>query len=110
MFGKRNGGGDGELKQITRPEPAAPAEGPQAPAATAPQAPVAKVPEPVRETPVAATPAPPPPPAAVEKAAPRRSEEYYDVNTTVFNALIAWPKFFSKAAIRLRSWSPRGTA
>jgi len=93
MFGKRNSGGSGELKQVARPEPAAPAPAPapQAPAPAAPQppaAPAAAVPAPA-PTPAPAPKAPvatAPPPA--EKPATRRSEEYYDVKTTVFNALI----------------------
>ncbi|MEL6423482.1 MAG: CpaF family protein, partial [Pseudomonadota bacterium] len=86
MFGKRNSGGGGELKQVARPQPApaaAPTPAPQ-PAAAAPAAPV---PQPAA-APVEAAAPPPPPQPAEEKATPRRSEEYYDVKTTVFNALI----------------------
>ncbi|MGI9408089.1 MAG: CpaF family protein [Hyphomicrobiaceae bacterium] len=91
MFGKRNGGG-GELKQVSRPEPAAPAETSAPAAAPAPVAAENPAPAPAA-APQTPAPAPQAPvsaaaPAPAEKPAQRRSEEYYDVKTTVFNALI----------------------
>ncbi|MEL7544632.1 MAG: CpaF family protein, partial [Pseudomonadota bacterium] len=91
MFGKRNsGGGGGELKQVARPQPPAPAA-PQPP--VAPAAPAAPVAQPAPQAPAAQPQATAPQAAAAapkpqEKPASRRSEEYYDVKTTVFNALI----------------------
>jgi pilus assembly protein CpaF len=76
MFGKRPGAGDTDL----RPKPAAPVAAPKAAAPAA--APNAVAPPPVvakgRGVP------PPPPPIAVDN----RSDQYYEVKTTIFNALI----------------------
>jgi pilus assembly protein CpaF len=71
MFGKRPGAGDTEL----RPKPAAPASAPKAAAPPPPPvAPKLRGPEPP----------PPAPPIAVDN----RSDQYYEVKTTIFNALI----------------------
>ncbi|MEM7398695.1 MAG: ATPase, T2SS/T4P/T4SS family [Pseudomonadota bacterium] len=81
MFGKRNSSGP-ELHP--KPAPKAPqpaaieAPSPAAPASTTAEAPPA--PEPVSPVEVA--------PAPRKVAEPVRSEDYYDVKTTVFNALI----------------------
>ncbi len=75
MFGRRNG-----EQKVSRPV-AAPVEAPQPETAAAPQP---AQPAPVVEAPVQLDNAPRP----GEGPAKPRSEEYYDVKTTVFNALI----------------------
>ncbi len=70
MFGKRPGAGDTEL----RTKPAAPVAATKAAAAP---------PAAAKARPAPALP-PPPPPIAVDN----RSEQYYEVKTTIFNALI----------------------
>ncbi|MGE0628118.1 MAG: CpaF family protein [Hyphomicrobiaceae bacterium] len=78
MFGRRS-------HDPTQAHPNAPQALPAAapgPSRTAPR-PAAEVPA---AAPAARTPAPPPPPPQPEQR--RHSEEYYDVKTTVFNALI----------------------
>jgi pilus assembly protein CpaF len=72
MFGKRPGAGDTEL----RPKPAAP------PLASAPKAAAPPVQAPAKSR--GAEPPPPAPPLVVDN----RSEQYYEVKTTIFNALI----------------------
>ena len=76
MFGKRPGAGDTEL----RPKPAAPVAAPKAAAPAA--APKSAAPPPVAVSTRGAP--PPPPPIAVDN----RSDQYYEVKTTIFNALI----------------------
>jgi pilus assembly protein CpaF len=74
MFGKRPGAGD--VAAPPRPKPAAPSPAPAAKTAAPPPAaapPKGRVAEP-----------PPPPPIAIDS----RSEQYYEVKTTIFNALI----------------------
>ena len=75
MFGRRSGDQSTPVKQVkpvARPAPEAPKAKPAAAAAPAPE----KAP-------------PPPPPVEIENEKQRRhSEEYYDVKTSVFNALI----------------------
>ena len=74
MFGKRPGGG---AEPAQRPKPAAPA-----PAAAPPKAAAgAAAPAPA---PKAHAAPPPPPPIAVDS----RSDQYYEIKTTIFNALI----------------------
>ncbi|MEM1044709.1 MAG: CpaF family protein [Pseudomonadota bacterium] len=86
MFGKRGSGADLAPKEPITPPPQAPE--PAAPAAE----PATPAPEP-RAEPAAAAPAPEPmaAPPAPEKApsAPRKkSEDYYDIKTQIFSALI----------------------
>ncbi|MEQ1863811.1 MAG: CpaF family protein [Micropepsaceae bacterium] len=76
MFGKRPGAGDTDV----RPKPAASAVAPKAAAPVA--APKAAAPPPVVSKARGAP--PPPPPIAVDN----RSDQYYEVKTTIFNALI----------------------
>ena len=77
MFGRRTGEPSAPRKAAP-----APASAPKAPVAAEASKPAAPQPAPKEPEPVQAPPAP-------EPAAPRgRSEEYYDVKTTVFNALI----------------------
>src|SRR6185436_1923426 len=71
MFGKRPGAGG--VETAPRPKPAAPA--PASKAAAAPPLPTAVKPRPGP---------PAPPPLAVDN----RSEQYYEIKTTIFNALI----------------------
>ena len=76
MFGRRNG-----EQKVSRPA-TAPVEAPQTEVAAAPPQPAQ--PAPVMEAPIQADPSP----RAGEGPSKPRSEEYYDVKTTVFNALI----------------------
>ena len=88
MFGKRNSASpEAALQpQPTVPEPAAPV--PARPEA-AEAAERSQTPRAVASAPAEAPPAPVSPHPAVRKSSERvRSEEYYDVKTTVFNALI----------------------
>ncbi|HZP19125.1 MAG TPA: CpaF family protein, partial [Bauldia sp.] len=101
MFGKRGSTGSGGPTTPARPPEkpaAAPPPAPPAPAARAPEpARPAAAPSPPAAATAAASAAPPPPPPLPAKPAPpaaprridvRRSENFYDVKTTVFSALI----------------------
>ena len=85
MFGKRSGPDGGSAPRVAAPSSAKPEAQPSAPAAPAPK------PKPQAEAPKPAS--PPEPSVAMDDQTPetssrRHSEEYYDVKTTVFNALI----------------------
>ncbi len=76
MFGRRSGESGGAARKLAPVEPVQVA--PNTPATSAGQ---------TKEQ-VPAAPPPPPQPVAAPVSDGRRSEEYYDVKTTVFNALI----------------------
>ncbi len=78
MFGKRTGDSPAP-KKLPQPASAAPAAQPAAPRAQTPE---------LKQTSAPAAAAPTPPPATPEAPKRHHSEEYYDVKTTVFNALI----------------------
>jgi pilus assembly protein CpaF len=81
MFGRRSN----DPTPTKRTEP--PASAPQAPhVAPETRAPVQQ--RPPAQSPPAATPPPPPRPEPVVEVQRKHSEEYYDIKTTVFNALI----------------------
>ncbi|MBP6013890.1 MAG: CpaF family protein [Alphaproteobacteria bacterium] len=76
MFGKRPGGG---TETAPRPKPAVPQPAPAAKVAAAPPPP-----PPVAAKPPSGQLPPAPPPLAVDA----RSDQYYEIKTTIFNALI----------------------
>ena len=93
MFGKRSGDAPPPRKVAPAPAPAAKQGQPAAPAAPKPAAEQQRAPQPAASKPAqkqrAPAPAPPPPSGPNAESQQRRhSEEYYDVKTTVFNALI----------------------
>ncbi|PKQ05458.1 MAG: protein kinase [Alphaproteobacteria bacterium HGW-Alphaproteobacteria-11] len=79
MFGRRNEGQPVARKPVAAPPPAAPPAG-SAPAAAAPDAQKPAVAKPVAAKPAAAKP--------TARGSDHRSENYYQIKTTIFNALI----------------------
>ena len=93
MFGKRGAGDGGAKPPVMPPEKPSPAVAPPSAPAAAQAAP------PLSPAPSSAAPPPPPPPAPKRVEAParprppadqavRRSENFYDIKSTVFSALI----------------------